>query len=80
MIQNIKKRLEQLESSISEKSVFLITLKDGKQVKGNFDTAFQYAIAYPSEAQSIQELSGGRNGQLPGLLNALLQEDDEVIE
>lgn len=78
-IASLKRRVEKLKSQIQSKSMFLITLKDGKQVTGDFDTAFQYAIAYPSDAQIIQELNGERNGQLPALLNALLQED-EVIE
>ena len=73
MMQNVKKRLERLESSISERAVFRITMKDGKQITGNFDTAFQYAIADPSAAVRIEETTGCKGcGQLPALLNALL--------
>lgn len=79
-MQNIKKRLERLESSISERAIFRITLKDGKQVTGNFDTAFSYAIAAPSTAVRIEETTGGTGcGRLPALLNALL-DVDEVME
>ena len=79
-MQNIKKRLERLESAISSVAAFRITLKDGKQITGNFDTAFQYAIAYHSTAVRIEEMTGCTGcGRLPALLNALL-DVDEVID
>ena len=79
-MQNVKKRLERLESAISSVAAFKITLKDGKQVTGDFDTAFSYAVAYPSTAVRIEETTGCTGcGRLPALLNALL-DVNEVIE
>ena len=79
MLQSIKKRIEKLENSIQKTNVFLITLKDGSQVRGNFDTAFQYAVQDPSDAVRIEDITqGSKNGKIPALLNALLEEDDKV--
>ena len=73
-------RLEKLKKSIPRKAVFLITMKDGTQVKGDFDTALNYVLEDPSPASRIEDITQDKkNGELPALLNGLLEEDEEEV-
>lgn len=77
--EKLRARIERLKKSIPRKAELLITMKDGSQVKGDIYTALNYVLEDPSPASRIEDITQGKNnGELPALLNGLL-EDDTIL-